>query len=146
MNNTLISFIAILFLAGCVSTLRTQPVLFQTYSQYKESTNKNNIKVVAKDYFSQSLLGEKYLANPDSTKQLLFKNYMVTIANHFERVNIKYGCLSINGYDEENAPLIFSLKYMLTNGQWLIDKIHVVFIENKKDFSTNAKCPESYGN
>lgn len=146
MKNTLISFLTILFIASCASTYRDPPVLFQTYYQYKESTNENNIKEVAKIYFSQSLLGKNYLTNPDATSQLLFKDYMITTANHYEQINYQNGCLTINGYDEEKSPLIFSLKYILNNGHWLIDKIHVVFIESKNDFSKDAKCPESYIN
>ena len=146
MKNTLISFITILFIASCATTYRAPPVLFQTYSQYKESTNENNINEVANIYFSQSLLGEDYLTNLDATSQLLFKDYMITTDNHYEQVNSQNGCLTINGYDEEKAPLIFSLKYILNNGHWLIDKIHVVFIESKNDFSKEAKCPESYTN
>ncbi len=119
MKNTLISFIAILFIANCVTTYRAPSVLFQTYSQYKESTNENNIKEVANIYFSQSLLGENYLTNPDATSQLLFKDYMMTTANHYEQVSFQNGCLTINGYDKEEAPLIFSLKYILKNGHWL---------------------------
>jgi len=140
------SFITIMFIAGCATTHTASPVLFQEYSKYNESTNKNNIKEVANIYFSQSLLGENYKTNPDATGQLLFKNYMVAVVNHHEQVNSKNGCLIINGYDEEKAPLIFSLKYILNNGHWLIDEIHVVFIESENDFSKKAKCPESYIN
>jgi len=144
MKNILISLLTILFIASCATTYRAPPVLFQTYSQYNESTDVNNIKEVANIYFSQSLLGKNYVTNPDATSQLLFKDYMIAIANHYEQVNSQNGCLTINGYDEEKAPLIFSLKYILNNGRWLIDKIHVVFIESKNDFSKEAKCPESY--
>lgn len=146
MKNILMSFVAALFIASCATTNNSSSVLFQAYSQYKESTNKNNIREVADNYFSQSLLGESYLTNPDATSQLLFKNYMVTADSHYERVNSPNGCLTINGYDEENAPLIFSLKYISNNGHWLISEIHVVFIESTYDFSKDAKCPGEYIN
>lgn len=146
MKTAIIIFITIIFIAGCATTHTTSPVLFKKYSQYNESTNINNIKEVANIYFSQSLLGKNHKTNPDATGQLLFKSYMATVVNHHEQVKSQNGCLTINGYDEEKAPLIFSLKYILNNGHWLIDKIHVVFIESKKDFSKKAKCPESYIN
>ncbi len=144
MKNTLISIATILLVASCATTNRTPPILFQTYSQYKESTNEKNIKKLATIYFSQSLLGENYLTNPDATSQFLFKNYMTSTVNHYEKLNSQNGCLTINGYDEEKAPLIFSLKYIFKDGHWLIDKIHVVFIENINNFSKEAKCPEAY--
>ena len=146
MKNILLSFFTVLFIAGCATTNNGSSVLFQAYSQYKESTNKNNINEVADKYFSQSLLGEGYLTNPDAISQLLFKNYMVTTDGYYEKINSLDGCLTINGYDEENAPLIFSLKYILKNGHWLISEIHVVFIENTDDFSKDAKCPSEYIN
>lgn len=146
MKNMLLGFIAFLIIAGCATTNNSPSVLFQAYSQYKESANKNNINKVATKYFSQSLLGESYLTNPDATSQLLFKNYMVTTDGYYEKVNALNGCLTINGYDEEKAPLIFSLKYILNNGDWLISEIHVVFIESANDFSKDAKCPSEYFN
>jgi len=42
--------------------------------------------------------------------------------------------------------MLFSLKYIKNNGRWLIEEIHVVFIESINDFSKEAKCPESYIN
>lgn len=140
----LLIFFSVLFIAACATTHNGSSVLFQEYSKYKESTSIDNINEVADKYFSQSLLGEGYLTNPDATNQLLFKNYMTTIDGYYEKVNSLDGCLTINGHDEENAPLIFSLKYILNDGRWLINEIHVVFIESADDFRKDAKCPSEY--
>jgi len=145
-KNILLSFIAALFIASCATTNNSSSVLFQAYSQYKESANKNNISEVATKHFSQSLLGKNHLTSSDAPSQLLFNSYMVSIDSYYEKTNVLDGCLSVNGYDEENAPLIFSLKYTLSNGRWLISEIHVVFIESDNDFSKNAKCPSEYIN
>ena len=51
-----------------------------------------------------------------------------------------------NGFDEEKAPLVFSLEYKLVDHQWLINEIHVVLVENENDFSKSAKCPDKYTN
>jgi len=146
MNNTMLSLFSIMFLASCAITNKPPLTLFQSYVLYSESTNENNIKDVAELYFSQSLLGDDYVTNPDASSQLLFKNYMNSVANHYEIINNQNGCLAMNGYDKEKAPLIISLKYIKNNGYWLIDKIHVVFIESINDFSKEAKCPESFSN
>ena len=144
MKHILLSFIAVLFVASCATTNNNLSVLFQAYSNYRESAHKDNIREVATNYFSQSLLGESYQTNPDAISQLLFKDYMATTDSYYEKIKASNGCLTINGYDEENAPLIFSLKYILNNERWLISEIHVVFIESTSDFSKGARCPGEY--
>jgi hypothetical protein len=146
LKNILLSCVVTLFIASCASISNNHSVLFQRYSQYKVSADKNNIINIASKYFSRSLLGNDYSKNLDASDQLLFKNYMTKIDSHFEKINVQSGCLTINGYDEENAPLIFSLKYVSDNGVWLISKIHVVFVKSTNSFSKSAKCPSEYAN
>ena len=146
MKNVLFCLILALFIASCATLPNPPSVLYQEFSQYENSTNRDNIIEVASNFFSPSLLGKNYQANPDALSQLLFKNYMASTESHFEKIDEQEGCLTINGYDEENYPLIFSLKYISHNNHWLIDKIHVVFVENKIDFSDRAKCPSDYPN
>lgn len=144
MRNILFGLAFSLFFSGCATIDNASSVLYQEYSQYERSANKNNIIEVGGNFFTPSLLGKNYQTNPDATNQLLFKNNMVSTDSHYEKISEQEGCLTINGYDEENAPLIFSLKYISTSGRWLIDKIHVVFVENVKGFVNSAKCPNEY--
>ena len=147
-EHALFSFVLSLAMSitSCTTMHNSSSVLYQRFSQYDKNANKNNIIEVASNFFSPSLLGKNYQTNPDATSQLLFKNYMVHTDSHYEEINGKKGCLTINGYDEENSPLILSLKYISSNGHWLIDKIHVVFVENEKGFANSAKCPSEYPN
>lgn len=146
MKNVLIGLVLALFMTSCATVHNSSSVLYQEFSQYENVANKNNIIEVASNFFSHSLLGRDYQSNPDAASQLLFKSYMVNIDSHYEKMNEQEGCLTVNGYDEENSPLIFSLKYISSNGRWLIDKIHVLFVDNKKDFANSAKCPSEYPN
>jgi len=143
MKSVLSSLFFALLITSC-ATVHNSYVLYRAYSQYENGANKNNIIEVASNFFSPSLLGKNYQANPNATSQLLFKNYMVSTDSHHEKNNELEGCLTINGYDEEKFPLIFSLKYISSKGNWLIDNIHVVFVESEKDFSISAKCPSEY--
>lgn len=144
MNNTTLVFISFLLLVSCSITNKTQGSLFDSYLLYSESTNEHNIKDIAKSYFSQTLLGSNYKTNTEASGQLLFKNYMNSITDHYEVKSDQSGCLTINGYDKEKSPVLFSLRYKNNNGHWLIDKIHVVLLENIDNFSKEAKCPETY--
>ncbi|MEQ3694056.1 MAG: hypothetical protein ABNH16_03950 [Thalassolituus sp.] len=146
MKNLFFCLVLSLFITSCATLRNSTPVLYLEFSQYEISANENNIIELAGNFFSSSLLGNNYQDNPDAASQLLFKNYMLNTDGHFEKINKQEGCLTINGYDEENSPLIFSLKYILSDNQWLIDEIHVVFVENKSDFSSSAKCPSDYPN
>lgn len=146
MKNVLFRLVLALSVTSCANVHNSTPVLYQEFSQYENGANKNNIIEVASTYFSPSLLGKNYQTDPDATSQLLFKNHMVKTHSHHEKIDKQEGCLAINGYDEESSPLTFSLKYVSSNGHWLIDKIHVAFIEDEKDFANSAKCPNEYPN
>jgi hypothetical protein len=133
--------LAALSITSCATTHNSSSVLYQEFSQYEKSANKNNIIEVAGKFFSPALLGENYRTDPDAASQLLFKNYMANIVGRHEKIDGQEGCLALNGYDKEKSPLVFSLKYISSNGHWLIDKIQVAFVEDTTDFVNSAKCP-----
>ncbi len=146
MKKILIYLALIFYVSGCVTTHPNSSRLYEDFSRYESTANKDNILEVAEMFFSTSILGKDYRNNSDAAGQLLFKNYMTATQSHYEKVSQDEGCLTINGYDEDNTPLIISLKYIPNEGHWLIDSIHVVYIENAKDFANNAKCPSEYIN
>lgn len=133
-----------LFFAGCATQENTSSMLYKEYSLYERDAKKDNIIETASNIFSRSLLGNDYRTSPDSANQLLLKNYMAAKDSHYEKINSQEGCLVINGYDESGAPLILSIKYILIDSRWLIDDIHIAFIESQKNFSRSAKCPAEY--
>lgn len=137
-------FVATLLLFGCATTQPTSAKLFAAYSEYKVSTDEKNITQLATRYFAPSLLGEKHADDPDAPPQLLFKNYMAREDSHFERSNRTEGCLTINGFDQDNEPVIISLKYVADRERWLIGEIHVLLVENPGHFSKTARCPDEF--
>ena len=143
MRFIIFGFVFTLFISSCAST-NSLPILYQKYFHYKQETNKDNIIETSSKFFTASLLGSNYQTNPDASSQLLFKNLMVVTDSHYEKTDGKEGCLAINGFDEDGDPLVFSLKYTSVNHNWLIDDIHVVFVENSKEFTKSAKCPNEY--
>lgn len=141
MAHRLLFLIVALLMTACASAGRDPAVLYPIYSQYKAESNKENIIELAEQYFTPSLLGKNYRTNPAARQQLLFKDYMASEDSHFEAVDSQTACLTINGYDVDKAPLIISLRYLAVDQRWLIDKIHVAFIEDRADFSKSARCP-----
>ena len=144
MKNIFISLVLILFSSSCSFANNSQSsTLYSTFLKYENTVNEINIIEVAADFFSSEIL--KRSGEDDSyTEQLLFKAYMTTKDSHFEKVNTEQGCLTINGYDEDNAPIIFSLKYIPNNESWLIDEIHIAYFDSEKDFTKSAKCPTDF--
>jgi len=67
-------------------------------------------------------------------------------SSNIEAITNNSGCLTINGYDLENMPISFNLKYIKSEPRWLIDEINVSFVNNKEDFSETAKCPNINNN
>ncbi len=146
MKNILLNLLLIVTITGCATVDSHTSALFSEFLRYEEGTNKSNIIEIADRYFSPSLLGESYKINFEVESQLLFKEYMAAIDGHYESVSGKEGCLIINGYDEDESPVVFSLKYISDNGHWLIDEIHIVYVETDKAFSDVAICPSDYLN
>ncbi|QTS88861.1 hypothetical protein JLK41_12225 [Ectopseudomonas khazarica] len=129
-------------IVGCVTEQRSNTPIYKAFSTYNEVASNNNVLDVAHQFFSPSLLGENYKTNPDARQQLLFKDYMRRVDSHYEFSTQNEGCLSINGYDKESAPVVFKLKYVASDDRWLIDKINVAFAESTADFSNTAECPD----
>lgn len=145
MKNIISLMLTLLFLASCTSSQHGSE-LYESYSVYKKETNHENISERADEFFSPSLLGPDYQTDSDAISQLLFKNYMAKVKSHYESINKSQGCLTINGVDAEGQPLLISLKYIKKKGMWLIDDIHLSFLERESHFFQYAACPNALPN
>lgn len=130
-----------LALLGCAAT---QPVsLYQTYTDYSNQINAENVEQLAPVYFSSSLLPKSF-NDATVTQQLLFKNMMVKQLGHAELITGDTGCLAVAGQDSEQQPLQFNLAYRSENDKWLINKIHVVFLEQLTELKPITNCAELF--
>jgi len=129
-----------LLLIGC-GTTKQDTLLYSTFLDYKESTNTANIAEISSDFFSENLLNNEDLSKPGLVEQLLFKTYMIKYVNSLEVRMETSGCLVINGFDSDNMPISFKLKYIESEPRWKIDEINVYFVNSVSEFSKVAKCP-----
>jgi len=146
-KNIILVLFSVLILSGCSSTSKSSLTkLYPVYLKYEKTTNEKNIVKLADNFFSSRMLKELEEAGSiaDSKDLLLFKNYIINKDSHYEKINAHVGCLSINGLDEENSPVILSLKYTLMNDSWLIDEIHILYFDSKEEFTKSAKCPNDF--
>ena len=131
------------FLAGCVAPGSAVETIYSSYRAYKEASNQQNIIEIAPSFFGSNLLGDDYRSDPYVADFLLFKQSMSREVSHYEKALAHRGCLTINGYNENNELVIFSLEYSLLGDKWLISTIHIIYDE-KQPFD-RALCPDEYG-
>lgn len=137
----IVSAAALLVLIGCTAT---KPVsLYQTYTDYSNQMNSENVEQLAPAYFSSNLLPESF-DDASLTQQLLFKNMMAKPQQHTELVTGNTGCLAVVGQDIDQQPLQFNLAYRAKNDSWLIDKVHVVFLEQPTELQPITNCTELF--
>jgi len=141
-------FILLLFVLvlGACATHVPDEVLYSNFLDYKSNITRGNIIESSPNFFSKQLLDKLNLTSSEVTEQLLFKNYMAKQINNIEIIGDSFGCLTVNGYDLENMPMSFNLKYIEVEQRWLIDEINVLFANNEADLSKVPKCPSEYNN
>lgn len=123
---------------GCSTS---QP-LYDSYSDYSEKTHNSNIIELAPQYFSDNILEEGYETLSYMPDFLLFKKSMKQQHSHFEKSKNQKGCLVVNGFNDKNEKVIFSLEYVKPSEKWLINFIAAIYDE--KEFSKKALCPNEF--
>lgn len=127
--------------SGC-STLKTNEVqLFDSYNQLFYEVKEGDIIQNRYKYFTNNYLKE---VNPeDANSRILLKlsNYINKEISHYQKINDSYGCLSINGFDENKEPLSLHIEYKIENNMWLINYIFVSFLESTSNYAIQATCP-----
>ncbi len=137
----IVSAAALLALIGCAAT---KPVsLYKTYTDYSSQMNSENVEQLAPVYFSSNLLPQSF-SDTSVTQQLLFKNMMAKPLQHQELITGNSGCVAVVGQDNEQQPLQFNLAYRAENDSWLIDQVHVVFLEQFTELKPITNCAELF--
>lgn len=139
-----IILLTLLFTLACCAKNGTNNSLINTFEKYRLNANKNNILSDWSHYFDSTVIGNEDINDQEIIDQFLFKSIMKRSINHYEKYDNGFGCLTVNGIDEEDRPIAFNLKYIYNNRNWLISEIHVLFAENSDQLSASAKCPSDY--
>lgn len=116
------------------------------YSHYEKNIDESNLFQLRSVFFSRGLLSDLNVNDLEVSEQLLFKSYMSKQLESFETIKGSIGCLTINGLDNDEAPISFNIKYINENENWVIDEIGVLFVDTPAEFSKLAKCPGEYQN
>jgi len=60
---------------------------------------------------------------------------------HFENINSKNGCLTVNGLDSSKEPTSINLEFIKENNKWKLDYTQIMYHGSNKDFPIIATCP-----
>lgn len=132
----------IMILVSACASVSDSEHLYSSYENYVKNVNRKNIDKIYHEYFTSTLLDGESIGDPEVADQLLFKSYMSHTDSHFQSIRNSQGCLSVNGFDKENMPINFRLRYLKSQA-WLIDSVQVRFVNNVAEFDKQAICPGS---
>ncbi|BFM09524.1 hypothetical protein [Halioxenophilus aromaticivorans] len=143
MSKFLVLTSALLLILSCTSAQTTEPQFYDLYKEYRTKANAGNLDTLLPAYFTKALLSKGDLTDQFQRSFFLFENSLAQETSHFEVVKSGVGCLTVNGYDTANRPVVFSLEYVSSNEAWLINEMHVIYSEDQP--MTKAICPDEYG-
>jgi len=139
MKHLIIIIFALVLLSCAVTDEKVG--LFERYNSYKSEIIKQKsnliLPMLSENRRNQiKSLGEKEFPILSSFPNILHKN-----VNHYTKIKNKIGCLTINGYGENNSPIVLSIKYLYENNEWLVDFVEIYYADLAKEFQTKGICP-----
>ena len=148
MKATTILILISAFLIGC-ATISSEPSLYSVYERFSREIDSENVQATYTKYFSQDFMEDPEIKRKilENNKEVFkqFKNYMAKVDSHHEYIKGPKGCLTINGYDGDGAPLSFNIEYVLIKQRWLIRVVDILYDDVHK-FSVKGRCPSDYIN
>ncbi len=135
-----------LVLYGCSMLEAEQTNLYENYNQQVKAVKNNTILARKESFFTSEYLKE---VNPDDEKSLLLlklSHYIDQEISHYQMLEDKKGCLSINGIELNKDPVSLHVEYKKERGLWLVDYMFLHFIENREDYVKKSLCPREAEN
>jgi len=137
---TQLILLIILFLYGCHTNGVIKP--YSQYLSYKKSINDNSVVQQRHKLFTENFLNAVNIGDNKSLPLLFLAKDIVHEKSYFQKSSKSHACLSINGFEKSGEPTILHIEYKKEGGIWLINYMFVHYIENKKDYITEALCPK----
>ncbi|RWX52692.1 hypothetical protein [Photobacterium chitinilyticum] len=133
----------LILLAGC-SSIYNEGSLFSFYERYLVDAKRDNIKLIYRDFFDDALVADVDINNSFIIEQLLFKENMKKIISHKESLYKDYGCLTVNGVDNDGKPIAINVEFSNHEPKWLMKDVDILLLDTKEDYSNTAVCPKEY--
>ncbi|WP_157372684.1 hypothetical protein [Photobacterium marinum] len=130
-------------LSGCSSNYN-EGSLFFFYESYLVDAKRDNIKLIYRDFFDDKLVADVDIDNPFIIDQLLFKENMKRIISYKESLYKGYGCLTVNGLDNDGKPIAINVEFSNHKPKWLMKDVDILLLDTKEDYSNIGVCPKEY--
>ncbi len=118
-----------LVLVSCTATKESK-VLFDNYNTYVSEAKKNKSKFILPMLSSNRVNQINSLGETQFPVLSEFPNILYKIAGHYQKLEGNIGCLTINGYGENDKPIILSIKYLYENKKWGLDFIEIHYADS----------------
>ncbi|MDH2435979.1 hypothetical protein QCD60_25950 [Pokkaliibacter sp. MBI-7] len=124
--------------------------LLDAFDKFSLEVNENNAFERGPSFFTKGFIEEaQFSKNPDVNKKSLLRLYTMhemlkKRENTFEMMEKggASGCLTINGYSSADEPLSMFILYKNSESHWLINQVHVDFLNEGDAFTDHAQCPQ----
>jgi len=137
----LVTLILSLTLYGCSALKVEQADLYKEYIKQTQAVKNNTIVASRELFFTSEYLKEVDPADEKSLLPLNFSKYIHQVFSHYQKLEGKKGCLSINGREVSEDPVTLYIEYKKEQGAWLVDYMFLHLIESTEDYAKEALCP-----
>ncbi len=141
-----ISLILSLFLYGCSVFNVEQADLYEIYTRQVMAAENSTTVANRKSFFTSEYLEKVDVADEKSLLLLNLSKYIDQEMSHYQKIDGRAGCLSVNGIDASEEPLSLHVEYKQEKGSWLVDYMFLHFMESSKDYVGEAICPRDVEN
>lgn len=127
-------------IASCASTKESKD-LFGNYNTYSIKIKNNKVKFIMSMLSKDKAQKIKALGAKEFPVLSEFSHVLHKIESHYQSIENNIGCLTINGYGENNKPIVLSIKYLYEDKNWGVDFVEVYYADSKNEFQNKSVCP-----
>ncbi len=116
--------------------------LFRLYVALSAAVDNGNIVQRRADFFTERYLQAVDPGDEKSLYLLKLTQYVDRIDSYHQQRDDRSGCLTLNGYEASNEPVVLAVRYAKPVDRWLVDDVHLGFAGSTLDFVDQPVCPD----
>ncbi len=116
--------------------------LFRLYVALSAAVDNDSIVQRRADFFTERYLQTVDPGDESSLYRLKLTQYVDRIDSYHQQRDDRSGCLTLNGYEASNEPVVLAVRYAKQADRWLVDDVHLGFAGSTLDFVDQPVCPD----
>lgn len=121
--------------------LQSPAIAFSQLTQTPLSSTTTDIGLT---FFTDNFVSSRQPYVEYSNEILFYRLIHGKPASSFYQLTESNACGSVNGYDRDNLPVTFFLRYIADGKLWKIDEVHIAYWEDESMFPEKALCPRKF--